>query len=59
MLQINPLTLHDCAACNQHIFPQHREPADTEYKMAPEVGLEPTTYRLTAERNLPIELLWN
>ena len=27
-------------------------------KMAPEVGLEPTTFRLTAERST-IELLWN
>jgi hypothetical protein len=29
-LQINPLTLHDCAACKQRIFFQHHELADIE-----------------------------
>src|ERR1039458_6133416 len=48
------LTVSLTVACP---FP-HNSLLHTQLKMAPEVGLEPTTSRLTAARST-IELLWN
>ena len=48
-------TTANCAIC---VFLQHHELADTKQKLAPEVGLEPTTLALTA-RCSTIELLWS